>query len=230
MPCRAPRLRCSNWRAPAGRNCRPASTGYPELFSLRRSPWRRRFLFAPAASSVLRPCLVSFLDSSGCLLFVNDHHLRGLRRTGGAWLAVFRSLARAEAEHLVHLEAARKVVGDEEQGHLSLELVDGLGEALRGVLVEIAARLVEDQDLGPLQEGARDRDALALAAGEAHAVLADDRLVALRKLLDEAVDLRHAARLDDLREVGVRAGHLQVVVDRAGEEDRLLGYDAEARA
>jgi hypothetical protein len=86
---------------------------------------------------VLRSRVLSFLDSSAFFLFVDDHHLRRLRRTGRAWPAVFRSLARAEAKHLVHLEAVWKVVGNEEQGHLSLELVDGLGEALRGVLIEL---------------------------------------------------------------------------------------------
>ena len=39
-------------------------------------------------------------------------------------------------------------------------------------------RLVEDQDRRVLEDRARDRDALALAAGQPHAVLADDRVEA----------------------------------------------------
>ena len=44
--------------------------------------------------------------------------------------------------------------------------------------VDAGERLVEDQDRGVLEEGARDGDALALAAGEARAALADERVVA----------------------------------------------------
>lgn len=38
-------------------------------------------------------------------------------------------LARPEAQHLVHLQTAQNVVGDEEHGDLALQGVDGFGEA-----------------------------------------------------------------------------------------------------
>src|SRR5947209_449916 len=53
--------------------------------------------------------------------------------------------------------------------------------------IERRGRLVEQQDRGVLQHRAGDRQALALSAGEAQPMLADDRVVALRKLADEAV-------------------------------------------
>ena len=47
------------------------------------------------------------------------------------------------------------------------------------------------------EDRARDRDALPLAARQAHAALADDRVVALLERLDELVAVRDAAdRLD----------------------------------
>ena len=55
--------------------------------------------------------------------------------------------------------------------------------------VEMRGRLVEDQDRRVLQEGARDRDALALAAAQRQPALADPRVVALRQPLDEPVRL-----------------------------------------
>ena len=49
-----------------------------------------------------------------------------------------------------------------------------------GFGVERRGRLVEDQDRRVLEQRARDRQALALAAGQAHAVLADQGVEALR--------------------------------------------------
>ena len=47
--------------------------------------------------------------------------------------------------------------------------------------VERRGRLVEQQERRVAQDRARDRDALALAAGQRHAALADRRVVALRQ-------------------------------------------------
>ena len=54
-----------------------------------------------------------------------------------------------------------------------------------GFVVERGRGLVEDQDRRVLQHRARDRDALALAAGQQRAVLADRRVHALRQAVDE---------------------------------------------
>ena len=47
--------------------------------------------------------------------------------------------------------------------------------------VERAGRLVEQQDRRVAQDGAGDGDALALAAGQRHAALAEQGVVALRQ-------------------------------------------------
>ena len=60
--------------------------------------------------------------------------------------------------------------------------------------VEMARRLVEDHDRGVLQQHARDRDALLLAARQPVAALADDGVVAVGQRGDDVVDLRGAAR------------------------------------
>ena len=63
--------------------------------------------------------------------------------------------------------------------------------------VEARGRFVENQDRRVGENRARDRDALALAARQPHAALADDRVVALLELLDELVAVRDPAdRLD----------------------------------
>ena len=96
--------------------------------------------------------------------------------------------------------------------------------------VEARGRLVEDQDRRVGEDRARDRDALALAAGELDAALADHRVVALLELRDELVAVRDAADALDLRARRVRPREGDVLGDRAVEEEVVLQHDAEVRA
>ena len=88
--------------------------------------------------------------------------------------------------------------------------VEQLHDPDRGDRVEVAARLVGEQQRRVVDEGAGDRDALLLAAGELVGVA-----VELGREADEAQHLRHL--LADLGAAG--ADHLQrvgdVVVDGA---------------
>ncbi len=124
----------------------------------------------------------------------------------------------------------RQPVGDDE-GRAPLHQ---LGEALLdqglALAVERGGGLVEDQDSRVGQDRAGDRDPLALAAGELDAPLADDRVVALRQLLDELVAVGDAGRPEDLlpRGVGPRVG--DVLEDRTVEEEVVLEDDADLRA
>ena len=86
-----------------------------------------------------------------------------------------------------------------------------------GFDVERAGGLVEQQDGRALQDRARDRDALALAAGKPHAPLAQVGVVALGQTLDELVGKgRHAGR-PHLVEAGVGAGIAHVLGHAGGE-------------
>ena len=59
--------------------------------------------------------------------------------------------------------------------------------------VDAAGRLVEDQDLRVVEQGAGDREPLPLAAGEAGAALAEPGVVAQRRVEDEVVGLGRPA-------------------------------------
>ena len=88
-------------------------------------------------------------------------------------------------------------------------------------------RLVENQDRRVANDRARDRDALALTAGQRHAALADHRGVAVRHLDDELVRVGQfggADRVFDLR-VGLAVG--DVLPDRAAEQQRVLQDEAD---
>ena len=80
------------------------------------------------------------------------------------------------------------------------------------------------------EDGAGDRDALALAARQLHAALADDRVVLLLEPLDELVGVRDAADFADLFERRVRTAVADVLGDRAVEQKVVLQHDAELRA
>ena len=73
-----------------------------------------------------------------------------------------------------------------------------------------------------MQEGARKPQALALAAGEGVAELADGRVVAGRQAHHEVVDRCPAAGRLNLLVRGVEPRDAQVVADAVVEEVRLL--------
>ncbi len=89
---------------------------------------------------------------------------------------------------------------------------------------------VEDQDRRVLQQRARDRHALLLAAGQLQAALADHGVVALGRGRDEVVDVRRLGRRLDLgaRRAGAAIG--DVVFDRVVEQHRVLRHDADGLA
>ncbi len=76
------------------------------------------------------------------------------------------------------------------QRFLHLPLGDG---------IECARRLVENEDARILQDGARDRQPLPLAAGEAITAFADHGVVSVGQRSDGVVDLRTPGGILDVR-------------------------------
>ena len=98
-------------------------------------------------------------------------------------------------QDLVGAHHGREPVRDHERGAADADAVELGLDRLLGRGVERGGRLVEDQDRRILQQRARDRDALLLAAGELEPALADLGLVAVGQRHDEVVDVRGARRL-----------------------------------
>ena len=105
-----------------------------------------------------------------------------------------------------------------------------LHEAALGERVDGGERIVEHDDARAGDERARERDALALAAGEVDAALADQRVVAVRQLVDERVDARRLARGEHVVPVGVVAAGGQVLAQRHREEHRPLRHERDVGA
>src|SRR5215467_9182409 len=91
-------------------------------------------------------------------------------------------------------------------------------------------RLVEDENGRVTEEGARDGDALALAAGETHAALAHHRLIALGEARDELLGVGGARRRLELGGSRFRLAHAQVVLHGALEEIGVLAHHRDETA
>ena len=127
-----------------------------------------------------------------------------------------------EHDDLVGERDRREAVGDDDRRPAAHRLAQAVADLRLGRRVDRRGRVVEDQDARVDDERARDRDALALAAGERDPALADHRVVAVRQRLDELVRLREARRALDLLVGRVGASERDVLAHRRREEERVL--------
>ena len=147
---------------------------------------------------------------------------RGLAGGVRARLLVADDLAVGELDHApAHLVHHRHVVGGDQHRRAGLvDPVDQLHDPDRGLGIEVAGRLVGDQQRRVVDERARDRDALLLAAGELVGIV-----VELGGEPGEAQDVRHlvadlaAAAARDLERVR------DVLVDRAVRQQLVVLED-----
>ena len=91
---------------------------------------------------------------------------------------------------------------------------------------KLAGGLVQQDDGRILEEGARNGNALALAARKRVALLADRRVVALRQRHDEFVHSGLFAGRDDLVVRRIELCDAEVIFDAVVEEMRLLRDEA----
>ncbi len=90
--------------------------------------------------------------------------------------------------------------------------------------------VVQDQQSGVGEDGAGQRDALPLAAGEREALFADDRVVPLGERGDERVGLRGARGCPYLLLARLRVPVGEVGADGVGEEEAVLRHQADRGA
>ena len=135
-----------------------------------------------------------------------------------------RAATRPALEHddLVGQRDGGEAVGDDERRapghHLAQRRLDRL--LRRGV--DGRGGVVEDEDARVGQQRAGDGDALALAARERQAALADARVVAVGQLGDEAGGLGALGRALDLLARGVGAPVGDVLVHGGAEQERVV--------
>src|SRR5205807_6623500 len=88
--------------------------------------------------------------------------------------------------------------------------------------IERGGRLVEQDDRRILDQGARYGDALALAARQLQAALADLSVVAVGKSRDEIVRMSGFGRRHDLGLAGVRFAEGDVLANCSAEQENVL--------
>ena len=144
--------------------------------------------------------------------------------------SAFYDLALFDDEDLIGAANGGETMGDDEGGAALHEEVEAVLDEGFGFGVEGAGGFVENEDAGVGEYGAGDGEALALAAGELDAALADDGVVALGETLGELVDAGDGAGFHELFFGGGGAGELYVFADGSVEEEGLLEDDAELLA
>ncbi|KAG1246263.1 hypothetical protein G6F65_020780 [Rhizopus arrhizus] len=133
--------------------------------------------------------------------------------------------AQVHHRHAVgHVAHDRQVVADEHvrQAEFLLQVAHQVQDLRLHRHVQRGSGFVADQELGFSCQGARDRNALALAARQLQAAFTDAGAVAVRQRHDEVVDVGRAGRGAHLFVRGVGASQPQVVVDRAVEQRDVL--------
>ncbi len=135
-----------------------------------------------------------------------------------------------EGENPVGADHAREPVREDQGRPAFHEPVERFLDHRLTLGIHRGERFVQDEDGGIAQEGARDRDPLALAAGEPDAALAHDRLVALRQPRDELLRIGGAGGRRELGRRGARLAHTEVLRDRAVEEIGVLAHHRDEAA
>ena len=124
----------------------------------------------------------------------------------------------------------REALRRDEDGAAGDRRAQVLDEQPLGLRVDGRHRVVEHEHARAGEQRPGERDALALAAGEVDAALADQRVVALRQVVDEGRDSGGLAGGEHLVPVGVGPRGEQVLAQEHREEDGLLRHDRDRAA
>mmetsp|Transcript_47370 Transcript_47370/g.88270 ORF Transcript_47370/g.88270 Transcript_47370/m.88270 type:complete len:371 (-) Transcript_47370:394-1506(-) len=121
---------------------------------------------------------------------------------------------------------------DDDCGHVVRpnELVNRRLHNLLALRVQGAGGLVQEQDLGTVDEGARDGDALLLPARETVPAVTHLGVVSLRQLHDEVMGVRHGGRPLHVFAGGVGGAVEDVLLHRSRKQHRLLPHQADVLA
>ena len=141
--------------------------------------------------------------------------------------AALQDAALVQDDDLVGVLHGAQPLGDDDLGGAGDLPGEGPADEGVGAGVDGGGRVVEDEDLRPLEQGAGDAQALLLASGHIGAALLDAGVVAVGELPDELVGLGELAGADELGVGGVGVAPAQVLLDGAGEQDVLLQDDGD---
>ena len=130
----------------------------------------------------------------------------------------------------IGLQHGRQPMRDDDGGAALHEFLERLLHQPLGFRIQRTGGLVEQQNRRILEDGARQRDALALAARQPRAALAEECVVALRQLAQKFIGGRGDRGRLDLRIARRRAAVADILARAGAEQHRFLRHQADLRA
>ena len=132
--------------------------------------------------------------------------------------------------NLIGMLNGRQAVGDDNRGATARQALERLLHRLLALVIQSTRRLVQDEDLGILEEHACNCDALLLSARKTAAALAHHGVVALRQRLDKGVDVGAAGGLGDFLRRGARLAVGDILANRTVKQVDILLHQTDSAA
>ena len=143
--------------------------------------------------------------------------------------AALGDVSSVDDEDLVGVTDRGQAVGDDDDGPPGRQPGQGLMDVALGGRVGLGGGLIQNEDGGVLEVGARQGDALTLPSGEEPARITQDRVVAVGQTCDALVDAGRPGGRLDLLPSGVGTSQGDVVVDGVVGQGHVLQHDRHAR-
>src|SRR5215467_575529 len=125
-------------------------------------------------------------------------------------------------EDAISIDDGMQAVRDHDRRSPLTEVLDRALNLPLGFGIERSRRLVEQDDRRVLEQGACNGDALALAAGELQAVLADWGVVPAGERRDEVVRISGLGGDDDLGLARAQTPERDILAHRAAKQENIL--------
>ena len=160
---------------------------------------------------------------------VTSSRARAARYSGNcnssSWLPLAITPTAVEEHHTLGERDRLDAVGDDHGGAAFHRLHQPAADRRLGGRVDGAHRVVEHEHARVAQDGSSDGEALALTAGEAVALRADDRVVAVGKLTDERVGFGEPGGTHNFAVVRLRVADGEVRTNARREHDCVFEHE-----
>src|SRR5271165_3676213 len=137
----------------------------------------------------------------------------------------FRDASALQDYNFIRAADGGKTVGDYDDRAMRHEILEGALYQHFGFCIEVGSSFIQNKDRSVLEQCARNGDALALAAAELEAALADNGFVAFRHAVDELFSHGVSRGLADLVLLRFGLTVSNIVGHRIVEQEGLLRHD-----
>ena len=140
--------------------------------------------------------------------------------------ALLDNLSVFQHQNRISIADGRQAVSNNQAGASLHQLVQPFLNQYFTACIDVACRLVQDQDTRVGEQHAREGDELALAGRQGRSALLHHRVVPVGQFHDELVRVHGLRRRLDFLVGGVELAVADVLAHVAGEDERVLQHDA----